>query len=358
MRSTRSEVRVLSGSPDAYVTQDSSQPDVFLSGQEHVSQTRHLGASGIEVASIGVGTWQWGDKRYWAYGRTHSQDDVRAAFVAAREAGCTFFDTAEIYGRGESERILGPLAANSRGTLVATKYLPSPWRWRARSVDEAIDRSLSRLGVGSIDLYQLHWPFGFVPQQRLADGLARAVRDRRIRAVGVSNYTARRLRRMHTRLADLGVPLASNQVEYSLLRRLPEVNGVLEACRELNMTLIAYSPLAQGMLTGNYHFNSRPGDGRRWVPRFRDSGLQSSAPIVDTLIAIAKRHDCQPAQVALAWLLRNPIVLPIPGVKNAAQARTNAGATEVILTPEDERELDIKSQRFKRGPLLLRPLMG
>jgi aryl-alcohol dehydrogenase-like predicted oxidoreductase len=166
------------------------------------------------------------------------------------------------------------------------------------------------------------------------------------------------MRRMHSRLADLGVPLASNQVEYSLLRRLPEANGVLETCRELNVSLVAYSPLAQGMLAGNYHFNSRPGDGRRWVPRFRDNGLQASAPIVDAVITIAKRHDCQPAQIALAWLLLNPIVVPIPGAKNAAQARTNAGATEVILTPEDKRELDIKSQRFRRGPLLLRPFMG
>ncbi len=323
-----------------------------------MSETHSLGSTGIKVAPIGVGTWQWGDKKYWGYGRSHSFDDVSAAFAAAREAGCTLFDTAEIYGRGESERILGSLAAGSRGTVVASKYLPSPLRWRTSSVDKAIDRSLARLGVNSIDLYQLHWPFGFIPQQRLAESLARAVRDGRIRAVGVSNYTARRMRRMHARLADLGVPLASNQVEYSLLRRAPEVNGVLDACRELNATLMAYSPLAQGMLGGNYNFNSRPGDGRRWLPRFRDGGLKAAAPVVDAVIDIAERHDRTPAEVALAWLMRDAIVMPIPGVKNAAQARTNASAPEVKLAPEEERELDIKSERFKRGPLLLRPFVG
>ncbi len=323
-----------------------------------MSATCRLGATGITVGRVGVGTWQWGDTKYWKYGRVHGRDDVEGAFAAARDAGCTLFDTAEIYGRGESERILGPLARASRGTVVATKYWPSPRRLRATSVDEAIDRSLARLGVDSIDLYQIHWPMGLIPQKRLAAALARAVRDRRIHAVGVSNFTARAMRRMHARLADLGVPLASNQVEYSLLRRAPETNGVLKACQELNLTLLAYSPLAQGMLTGNYHFNSRPGDGRRWSPRFRDKGFEASSPIVDALIKVAERHDCYPAQVALAWLLRHPGVVVIPGAKYAEQARTNAAALEITLTPEDERELEIKTEKFTHGALLARPFMG
>ena len=323
-----------------------------------MSATCRLGATGITVGRVGVGTWQWGDTKYWKYGRVHGRDDVEGAFAAARDAGCTLFDTAEIYGRGESERILGPLARASRGTVVATKYWPSPRRLRATSVDEAIDRSLARLGVDSIDLYQIHWPMGLIPQKRLAAALARAVRDRRIHAVGVSNFTARAMRRMHARLADLGVPLASNQVEYSLLRRAPETNGVLEACQELNVTLLAYSPLAQGMLTGNYHFNSRPGDGRRWSPRFRDKGFETSSPIVDALIKVAERHDCYPAQVALAWVLRHPGVAVLPGAKYAEQARTNAGALEIELTPEDERELDVKTEKFRYGSLFARPFMG
>ncbi len=323
-----------------------------------MSETCRLGATGISVGRVGVGTWQWGDKKYWKYGRVYGRDDVEAAFAAARNAGCTLFDTAEIYGRGESERILGPLAAASRGTVVATKYWPSPRRWRARSVDDAIDRSLRRLDVDVIDLYQIHWPLGLISQRRLAAALARAVRDRRVRAVGVSNFTARAMRRMHARLADLGVPLASNQVEYSLLRRAPETNGVLDACQELDVTLLAYSPLAQGMLTGNYHFNSRPGDGRRWSPRFRDSGLQAAGPIVDTLVSVAEGHDCHPAQVALAWLLRTPGVVVLPGAKNAEQARSNAGALGVELTPEQERELDFKTEKLRHGSLLARPFVG
>ena len=323
-----------------------------------MSESCRLGATGISVGRVGVGTWQWGDTKYWKYGRVYGRDDVEAAFAAARDAGCTLFDTAEIYGRGESERILGPLARASRGTVVATKYWPSPRRWRSRSVNQAIDRSLRRLDVDVIDLYQIHWPMGLIPQKRLAKALSLAVRDRRVRAVGVSNFTARAMRRMHARLADLGVPLASNQVEYSLLRRAPENNGVLDACRDLDMTLLAYSPLAQGMLTGNYHFGSRPGDGRRWSPRFRDSGLQAASPIVDTLTAVAERHDCHPAQVALAWLLREPCVVVLPGAKNAEQARANARAVEITLTPEDERELDFKTEKYRNGPLLVRPFMG
>ena len=323
-----------------------------------MSDTCRLGATGITVGRVGVGTWQWGDTKYWKYGRVHGRKDVEAAFAAAREAECNLFDTAEIYGRGESERILGPLARASRGTVVATKYWPSPRRWRSRSVNEAIDRSLRRLDVDVIDLYQIHWPMGLIPQKRLAEALSLAVRDRRVRAVGVSNFTARAMRRMHARLADLGVPLASNQVEYNLLRRAPETNGVLRACEELNVTLLAYSPLAQGMLTGNYHFNSRPGDGRRWSPRFRDKGYEAAAPVVDTLTKVADRHDCYPAQVALAWLLRHPNVVVIPGAKYAEQARTNAGALEITLTPEDERELDVRTEKFKYSALLARPFMG
>ncbi len=323
-----------------------------------MSETCRLGATGITVSRVGVGTWQWGDTKYWKYGRVHGRKDVEAAFSAARDAGCTLFDTAELYGRGESERILGPLARASRGTVVATKYWPSPRRLRATSVDDAIDRSLARLGVDTIDLYQIHWPMSLIPHGRLAEALARAVRDRRVRAVGVSNFTARAMRRMHARLADLGVPLASNQVEFSLLRRAPESNGVLRACQELNVTLLAYSPLAQGMLAGNYHFGSRPGDGRRWSPRFRDKGYESAGPVVDTLIKMAERHDCEPAQVALAWLLRHPGVVVIPGAKYAEQARTNAAAVEVTLTPDDERELHIKTEKFRYGSLLARPFMG
>ncbi|MCY3783277.1 MAG: aldo/keto reductase [Chloroflexi bacterium] len=323
-----------------------------------MSDTCRLGATGITVGRVGVGTWQWGDTKYWKYGRVHKREDVEGAFAAARDADCNLFDSAEIYGRGESERILGPLARASRGTVVATKYWPSPRRFRSTSVDDAIDRSLARLGLDTIDLYQIHWPMSLIPHRRLAQALARAVRDRRVRAVGVSNFTARAMRRMHARLADLGVPLASNQVEYSLLRRAPETNGVLKACQELNVTLLAYSPLAQGMLTGNYHFNSRPGDGRRWSPRFRDKGYEAAAPVVDTLTKVAERHDCYQAQVALAWLLRHPGVVVIPGAKYAEQARTNAAALDITLTPEDERELDVKTEKFKYSALLARPFMG
>ena len=199
---------------------------------------------------------------------------------ATPDAPC--FDTAEIYGRGESERILGPLARASRGTVVATKYWPSPRRLRATSVDEAIDRSLARLGVDSIDLYQIHWPMGLIPQKRLAAALARAVRGPAHPRGGREQlHGPRHAFGCTAAWPTLACRWRRTKVEYSLLRRAPETNGVLEACQELNVTLLAYSPLAQGMLTGNYHFNSRPGDGRRWSPRFRGQGFRSlKAPFV------------------------------------------------------------------------------
>ena len=208
---------------------------------------RRIGASDLQAGTVGVGTWQWGDRTYWDDHDGQEPTDVSAAYNATIQRGADFLDTAELYGFGESERVIGRLRADdTRPAVVATKYMPAPTRWRVRSVDAAIDGSLERLGVDQIDLYQVHWPYSLIPHQRLLRRLALAVHDGRLRYIGVSNFTAPQLRRAYAVLAAAGVPLVSNQVSYSLLRRAPEVNGVLDACRELDVTLIAYSPLAQG----------------------------------------------------------------------------------------------------------------
>jgi aryl-alcohol dehydrogenase-like predicted oxidoreductase len=166
--------------------------------------------------------------------------------------------------------------------------------------------------------------------------LADAVEAGKVRAVGVSNYSAEQMRQAHAALAGRGIPLASNQVEYSLLHRHPEVNGVLDACRELGVTLIAYTPLAGGLLTGKYSAENRPGGFfRRVLPRYRRRALQALRPIVQLLTEIADRYSKTPSQVALRWLIENPAVLPIPGAKNGRQASANAGALTFSLTPDE-----------------------
>jgi aryl-alcohol dehydrogenase-like predicted oxidoreductase len=169
--------------------------------------------------------------------------------------------------------------------------------------------------------------------------MAEAVQAGKVRAVGVSNYSAAEMRLAHAELAQRGVPLASNQVQYSLLYRAPEVNGVLEACRELGVTLMAYSPLAMGALTGKYSARQRAGGLRRLMPAFGRKAMAAVEPVVALLRQIGERYGKSPSQVALRWLMENESVLPIPGAKNARQAQENAGALTFALTPDEVEQL-------------------
>lgn len=304
-------------------------------------EMRTLGNSPLKVSQLGVGAWAWGDKRYWGYGTDFGLSDVEEAFQASLDAGITLFDTAEIYGWGTSERILGDLARRSgKRVVIATKFAPLPWRFSPGSVRRALDGSLKRLGLDHIDLYQVHFPFSLIPSETLMDVLAEAVELGKLRFVGVSNYSAAKMRRAHEALARRRVPLVSNQVEYSLLRRTPEVNGVLAACRELNVTLIAYSPLAQGILTGKYRPGSSVSGLRRFRRNFRGRDLRAAMPVLRLLDDIAQAHGKTPAQVALNWLLRQEGVVPIPGAKNRQQATENAGAVGWEITAEEVEALN------------------
>jgi aryl-alcohol dehydrogenase-like predicted oxidoreductase len=170
--------------------------------------------------------------------------------------------------------------------------------------------------------------------------MADAVEAGKVKAVGVSNYSAEQMRIAHAALARRGIPLASNQVEYSLLHRQPEVNGIFDACRELGVTLIAYQPLASGALTGKYSATARPKGLRRWLPMFRGQGLEAVQPVVELLREIGTGYGKTPAQVALRWLIENESVLPIPGAKNGKQASDNAGALTFALTAAEIEALD------------------
>jgi len=313
-----------------------------------------LGASGITVAPLGVGTWSWGDARFWGYGREYGRAEITDAFAASVAVGITLFDTAEVYGQGESERLLGALI-RERGTepgappVIATKFAPLPWRFGARSLRRALDASLERLGVARVDLYQIHFPYSLIGIPTLMDALADAVADGQVGAVGVSNYGAEQMRRAHEALARRGVPLATNQLQYNLLARRPERDGTLAACRELGVTLIAYSPLAQGLLTGKYHAGGpTPSGFRRWQPLFRGRDARRLAGLLDLLRGIGEDHGGKtPAQVALNWLIAQGTV-PIPGAKNRAQASGNAGALGWALDAAEVAALATASRHWQR----------
>lgn len=304
-------------------------------------QSVALGKSGLTVSALGIGTWQWGDARFWQYGKDYGRADVDEAYRASRAAGVTFFDTAEIYGRGISETILGALVrTDDTSVVVATKFAPLPGRVSARTLARALDASLTRLGMNRVDLYQVHWPYTVISIDALMHALADQVEAGSIRAVGVSNFSASQMQRAHAVLAGRGIPLASNQVHYSLLHRNPERNGVLTACRDLDVRLIAYSPLEQGVLTGKYHGGVRVAGARRLMTRaLRYSALQRSAPLIDRLRQVGAAHGGKsPAQVALNWLMRQGTV-PIPGAKNATQAAANAGAMGWQITDDELEQL-------------------
>ncbi len=301
-----------------------------------------LGASGLHVSPLGIGTWAWGDRMFWGYGRDYADADLQAAFEASLAAGITWFDTAEIYGSGQSERLLGRFAQAAGGPVVmATKFFPFPWRWRQGSVLSTLRRSLQRLGLGQVGLYQIHQPFPPVPIETWMAGLADAVEAGLARAVGVSNYSPEQTRRAHAALARRGIPLASNQVAYSLLPRQPERAGLVQVCRDLNITLIAYSPLAQGLLTGKYVPGNPPPGLRGW--RFNRRLVARIQPLVALLGELGAAHSGKtPAQVALNWVMCKGAA-PIPGAKTARQAQDNAGALGWRLTGEEVAALDAAS---------------
>jgi aryl-alcohol dehydrogenase-like predicted oxidoreductase len=302
-------------------------------------ETIALGPSGLQVSRLGVGAMTWGEARglarlhpaKTAYGGAEGRTEEAAAFEASLAAGVCLFDSAAMYAGGASERRLGELAAG-RDVVLATKFPAGMWA-SAESMPKDLEASIARLG--RVDLYQHHFPSSRVDIPRLMELMADAVEAGKIKAVGVSNYSAEQLRLAHRVLAQRGIPLASNQVEYSLLHRQPETNGVLAACRELGVTLIAYQPLAGGALTGKYKAGDRPRGLRRFMPTFRRANLEALAPVIALLREIGERQGKTPAQVALRWLIEQEGVLPIPGAKNGRQAAENAGGLAFALSADE-----------------------
>eukprot|EP00252_Welwitschia_mirabilis_P019882 TRINITY_DN4716_c0_g1_i2.p1 TRINITY_DN4716_c0_g1~~TRINITY_DN4716_c0_g1_i2.p1 ORF type:complete len:380 (-),score=80.52 TRINITY_DN4716_c0_g1_i2:322-1461(-) len=305
----------------------------------------NIGGSDVMATQIGIGAWSWGDKAFW---NDFCWDDrklkeVKAGFNVSVDLGITFFDTAEVYGSKlafgaeNSESLLGRFIKerkqkDSMPIVVATKFAALPWRFGRSSVIAALKGSLTRLGLSSVDLYQLHWP-GVWGNQGYIDGLGDAVEQGLVKAVGVSNYNEKRLRDAYAQLQKRGIPLASNQVNYSLIYRAPEENGVKAACDELGVTLIAYSPIGQGVLSGKYTPENPPSGPRGNI--YTRSYLRQIQPLLRKLKEIGDKYGKTSVQVALNWLIAQGNVVPIPGAKTAEQAQEFAGSVGWTLTSEE-----------------------
>jgi aryl-alcohol dehydrogenase-like predicted oxidoreductase len=320
--------------------------------------TTRLGKTDLCIPNAGTGAWAWGDRTVWGYGRDYQENDVRGAFEASLQSGINFFDTAEVYGMGRSERLLGAFlqerfsAADEphsrQNFIIATKFMPFPWRlWKGLLI-RALKNSLKRLQLTYVDLYQIHFPMPPIPVEIWAEALAEAVEQGLTKSVGVSNYNEQQMRQAHLTLMKHDIHLASNQVEYHLLNRKVELNGLLETCRDLGITLIAYSPLAQGVLTGKYT-PEKPPPGVRGR-HYNRSYLAKIQPLLRLLRDIGREHDGKsPAQVALNWVICKGAV-PIPGAKNERQTLENAGAlgwqlTDAEVAILDEASLNASTQK-------------
>jgi aryl-alcohol dehydrogenase-like predicted oxidoreductase len=293
------------------------------------------------VSRIGLGTWQFGS-REWGYGDDYASGAARDIVQRALDLGVTLFDTAEVYGTGKSERILGEALGDKRADVaVASKIFPiAPF---PAVVKQRALASARRLQLDRIPLYQVHQPNPIVPDSVIMPGMRSLLDEGRIGAAGVSNYSLARWKKAD---AALGRPVISNQVEFSLAHPQPLDDLVPFAERE-NRIVIAYSPLAQGLLGGKYGLDNRPGGVRAVNRLFGTENLRRVEPLLQTLRDVATEVDAKPAQVALAWLISLPGVVAIPGASSVDQLEFNVAAADVELSPDSRNALTEAARAFR-----------
>ncbi len=315
---------------------------------------RRLGQTDIEITPIGLGVMQFagGAGVFGMMFPEISQETMSGIIRTALDGGINWFDTAEMYGRGRSEQRLANALRAAEKTddevIVATKWFPM-FR-TARNIPRTIHDRIRFLDGYSIDLYMIHQPWGFSPPEAEMDAMADLVEVGMIRSVGVSNFNAEQMRRAHAALQKRGLPLAANQMQYSLLHRKIETNGVLAAAKELGITITAWSPLASGLLTGKFHKDpeilNQTSFGRRM--RLRRE-IERSRPLILALEEVAIKHDATPAQIALNWLIhfQGDAVVAIPGASKVKQAEENAEVMNFKLTNDEMARLDELSRMFR-----------
>jgi aryl-alcohol dehydrogenase-like predicted oxidoreductase len=317
---------------------------------------RRLGRSDIEISPVGLGCWQFseGFGLIGGFWEALPADAVQEIVDASLSGGINWFDTAEAYGNGRSERALSAaltrLGRKPGDVIVATKWQPFPRT--AANIGKTIGERISCLSPFPIDLHQIHQPFSLSTVGGQANAMADLVQAGKIKTVGISNFSAKRMRAIHAALGRRGVPLVSNQMQYSLLDRRIESNGVMAAAKELGITIIAYSPLAQGLLSGKFHedpslIKNRVGP-RKFLPNFRPKAMERSRPLIEELRKIAAAHGATPSQVALSWLIQfhGDTVVVIPGATKRRQAEENVGTLQLTLSPDELRRIDELSQPF------------
>ncbi|MEM2909722.1 MAG: aldo/keto reductase [Nitrososphaerota archaeon] len=302
-----------------------------------------LGKSGFRVSAIGLGTWQIGT-RLWGWSKDYNESDAIATIHRAIELGINLIDTAEVYGEGKSEEVVGRAIADRREEVfLATKVWVSNLSYDR--VIKAAERSLRRLRVDAIDLYQVHWPNPFVPIKQTMRAMERLVKEGKVKCIGVSNFSLSRLKTAQEALSS--EEIVSNQVEYNLLNRKIE-RDLLPYARREKITIIAYSPLAKGILTGKYAPGNVPKDLlRRFDILFSPENLKRASKILENLRVIAERRGKHISQVALNWLTKEPTVVAIPGAKRPVHVEMNAGAVGWKLNDDEIREIDETSNSFR-----------
>ncbi|MGO9877302.1 MAG: aldo/keto reductase [Acidimicrobiia bacterium] len=303
---------------------------------------RFVDVRGTRLSAIGLGTWQFGSKD-WGYGSDYADTEAGRILHRALDLGVNVIDTAEVYGRGNSEKIVGrALGDRRKEAFVATKVLPiAP---TAGFVERHGRRSLARLAVETIDLYQIHWPNPVVPMSQQMEGMRRLQRSGVVTEVGVSNFSLARWRAAEE---ALGAPVLSNQVQYSLVARKPDAELVPYA-QANDRLVIAYSPLGMGMLSGRYTSAHPPsGSARLNNPLFLPDSLDRAQPLIDTVRAVANAHAATPAQVALAWVISHDNVIAIPGASSVEQFEANAAAADLELTIDEIAALTRASDAFQ-----------
>jgi aryl-alcohol dehydrogenase-like predicted oxidoreductase len=316
---------------------------------------RSIGKSDLMISPIGLGCWQFSKQnnmagKFWP----NLEDDlIRQMVKISIEGGINWFDTAEVYGNGASEKApaesLRDIGKKPGEIIVATKWWPM-FR-TASNILKTIDQRIEALAPYPIDLYQVHQPWGFSNEKAEMEAMAKLVKEHKIRYVGVSNFSAAQMRSAWEALQKHGIHLVSNQVRYNLLYRKIESNGILQTAKELGITIIAYSPLAQGLITGKFHDNPdllKNIGMRKYSSFFRTAGLKKSRPLVKTVQELAIKHGVTSSQIALNWLINShgETVVAIPGATKESHAKENAGAMTFSLTADDLSLLDKKSALF------------
>jgi aryl-alcohol dehydrogenase-like predicted oxidoreductase len=294
---------------------------------------KYVEVGGVRVSAIGLGTWQFGSTE-WGYGAEYNSVEAGKIVRRALELGVNLIDTAEFYGFGRSERIVGEAIRGRRDEVfLATKIfpigLPFMTAWRARG-------SARRLGVDKIDLYQLHWPSPLFPPRATMPRMERLVEQGLVAHVGVSNHN---LAQWQEAERALGGPVLSNQVLFNLVDRRPE-RELLPWAQKEGRIVIAYSPLGQGLLSGKYQDAPPSNLVRRMRGTFSAANRARLAPLIGALREIASRHSATPAQISLAWLIRKRNVVAIPGASSLHQLEENVAAGDIDLSDEESSRLD------------------